>query len=96
MTIAPSGDWEMLDTRSGGCERMGLTYATWSADGTGFFDLGVGATPTFSVVTTTMCHPVDGDSVPRSEDVQLSYEYRAESDEVALLLFLETIFTRVD
>ncbi len=28
MMIASDGTWESLDTRSGGCENMGLTYAT--------------------------------------------------------------------
>ena len=93
MKIDGVGTWQSRDTRSGGCENMGLTYATWSAEGTGMFDLqGI---PSFAVQTTTFCHPVDGEAVPRSEDVVLTYEYRPESDEVALVLFLETIFTRV-
>ena len=93
MVITVDGAWQMLDTRSGGCENMGLMYATWSATGTGFFNRG--GTATFDVVTTTFCHPADGDPVARSEDVLFGYEYRADTDEVALLLFLETIFTRV-
>lgn len=93
MQIDGAGTWKSRDTRSGGCENMGLIYATWSAQGTGVFDLD--GTPSFEVVTTTFCHPVDGESVPRSEDVLLTYEYRSDSDEVALMLFLETIFTRV-
>ena len=93
MTFAGDGAWRSEDTRSGGCENMGLAYATWSAEGTGTFDLeGISG---FEVLTTTICHPVDGDPVPRSEDVVFTFEYRADNDEVALLLFLETIFTRV-
>ncbi len=71
---------------------MGLTYATWSAAGTGMFNLE--DPPTFEGLTT-FCHPADGDPVPRSQDVVFTYEYRQSSDEVGLLLFLETIFTRV-
>lgn len=93
MTFAEDGAWRSEDTRSGGCENMGLTYATWSAEGTGTFDLD--GIPGFEVLTTTICHPVDGDPVPRSEDVVFTFEYRADNDEVALLLFLETILTRV-
>jgi len=93
LQIDGAGTWKSRDTRSGGCENMGLTYATWSAGGTGMFNLE--DTPTFEGLTTTFCHPVDGDPVPRSQDVVFTYEYRQSTDEVALLLFLETIFTRV-
>ncbi len=94
LQIDAVGTWKSRDTRSGGCENMGLTYATWSAEGTGMFDLE--GTPTFEVLTTTFCHPAGGgDPVPRSEDVVLTYEYRSDRDEVALMLFLETIFSRV-
>jgi len=94
MQIDALGTWKSRDTRSGGCENMGLTYATWSAEGIGMFDLE--GTPSFGVLTTTLCHPAGGgEPVPRSEDVVLTYEYRSDRDEVALMLFLETIFTRV-
>jgi len=93
MTIGPDGSWEQSDTRSGGCEDMGLTYATWSATGIGFFNRG--GTPSFDVETTTFCHPLDGDPVARSEDVIFTFGYREATDEVVLLLFLETNFTRV-
>ena len=93
MAIVSDGTWESQDTRSGGCENMGLTYATWSAAGVGTFDLeGAGS---FEVVTTTICHPPGSDPVVRSEDVVFTFEYRPDADEVALVLFLETIFTRV-
>ena len=94
MQIDAVGTWKSRDTRSGGCENMGLTYATWSAEGAGMFDLE--GTPSFDVLTTTFCHPAGGgEPVPRSQDVVLTYEYRSDRDEVALMLFLETIFTRV-
>lgn len=93
MMIASDGTWESLDTRSGGCENMGLTYATWSAAGVGTFDLD-GAL-SFDVLTTTICHPPDAEPVPRSTDVLFTFEYRPDTDTVALLLFLETTFTRV-
>ena len=64
-----------------------------SVSRTGFFNRG--GTPSFDVVTTTFCHPLDGDPVARSEDVVFTFEYREATDEVVLLLFLETNFTRV-
>lgn len=92
--IALDGSWISEDTRSGGCENMGLSYATWSASGTGMFALE--ETPSFEGVGTTLCRPAGGgDPVPRTEGGLFTFEYREETDEAALLLFHETLFTRV-
>lgn len=90
--ITPDGIFNSEDTRSGGCENMGLTGATWSASGVGIFDLG--GAPAFEVPVQTLCHPPDGEPVPRSEGV-FSFGYVEETDELVLHLFLDTVFTRV-
>ena len=90
--IARDGTFNSEDTRSGGCENMGLIGATWSASGVGRFDLSGG--PTFEVPVQTVCHRTDAESVPRSEGV-FSFGYVEETDQLVLHLFLDTVFTRV-
>ncbi len=89
--IAADGTLSSEDTRSGGCENMGLTGATWSAEGVGAFDLTAAA---FEVPVQTICHPPGAEPVPRSEGV-FTFGYVEETDELVLQLFLDTVFTRV-
>lgn len=82
MTIQADGSWQSTDTRSGGCERKGFTYATWSAEGSGVFDLG--ADPSFDITLTTYCHPVGGDRLVHSPQANFVLRYDTDRDKLVL------------
>lgn len=82
MTVLADGSWLSTDTRSGGCERKGFTYATWSAEGSGAFDLN--ATPIFDIELTTYCHPFGEDKLVHSPSANFILIYDASTDTLAL------------
>ena len=82
MVILDDGSWQSTDTRSGGCERKGFTYATWSADGSGIFDLG--AAQTFEIALTTYCHPVGEEKLVHSPEASFVLSYNPSTDTLAL------------
>lgn len=92
MTIQPDGAWNSVDTRSGGCERKGFTYATWSAEGTGTFQL---AGPTFNLTMTTFCNPPDGSQIVHSPDVVWTFVHDQPSDSILLIESNGTTYTRL-
>jgi hypothetical protein len=82
MVILDDGSWQSTDTRSGGCERKGFTYATWSADGSGTFDLT--ATPTFEIGLTTYCHPVGEEKLVHSPEASFVLSHDSSTDTLEL------------
>jgi hypothetical protein len=82
MTILADGTWNSTDTRSGGCERNGFTYAAWSADGSGTFDLN--ASPTFDIALTTYCQPVGEEKLVQSPEANFVLSYKPETDTLSL------------
>ena len=83
MAILVDGSWESTNTRSGGCERKGFTYATRSGEGSGTFDLS--GTPVFELTMTTYCDPPELEKVVDSPEVNVSFEYQQSADTVVLL-----------
>ncbi len=83
MAILADGSWESTNTRSGGCERKGFTYATWSGEGSGTFNLS--GTPVFELMMTTYCDPPELEKVLDSPEVNWSFEYQPSADTVVLL-----------
>ena len=83
MAILADGSWDSTNTRSGGCERKGFTYATWSGEGSGTFDLS--STPVFELTMTTYCDPPELEKVVDSPEVNVSFEYQQSADTVVLL-----------
>ncbi len=83
MTILADGSWDSTNTRSGGCERKGFTYATWSGEGSGTFDLS--GTPGFELMMTTYCDPPELEKVVDSAEANVSFEYQQSADTVVLL-----------
>ncbi len=83
MAILADGSWESANTRSGGCERKGLTYATWSREGSGTFNLS--GTPVFELLMTTYCDPPELEKVVDSPEVNWVFEYQQSADTVVLL-----------
>ncbi|MCZ6630786.1 MAG: hypothetical protein O7D28_05505 [Actinobacteria bacterium] len=83
MTILADGSWEATDARSAGCERKGFTYATWSGEGSGTFNLS--STPVFELELTTYCDPPELEKVVHSPEVNWSFEFQQSSDTVVLL-----------
>jgi hypothetical protein len=83
MEILGDGFWESTDTRSGGCEKKGFTYSTWSGEGSGTFNLS--SNPVFELMTTTYCHPPELEQVVLSPDVYLRFEYDQSADTVVLV-----------
>jgi hypothetical protein len=84
MTILADGSWEATDARSAGCERKGFTYATWSGEGSGTFDLS--STPVFELTMTTYCDPPELEKVVDSPEVTVSFAYQQSADTVVLLV----------
>ncbi len=82
MAILADGSWESADARSGECESKGFTYATWSGEGSGTFDLA--GTPVFELMLTTYCDPPDLEKVVHSLEVNWSFEYQQATDTVVL------------
>lgn len=82
MMIFADGSWRSADTRSGGCEGKGFTYATWSADGNGTFDL-VGI-PTFDLSLTSYCHPVGEERLVHTPDVTFTLFHDSTTDTLEL------------
>ena len=93
MWVEPDGTWSSVDTRSGGCERKGFTFATWSGEGAGNFALDE-TTPTFDVVFNTFCHPPGEDAVVHTEEANFLFTYDTARDEVSLDAF-GTVYTRL-
>ena len=83
MLIHADGRWESTDSRSGGCERKGFTYAVWSAEGTGVFEMS--SEPTMRVNLATFCTTPDGTLNPHSPEVSWTFVYDAGSDTVSLV-----------
>ena len=82
MTILTDGSWESTDTRSAGCEGKGLTYATWSGEGSGTFSLtGIAFV---EVSLTTFCHPVGKEKEVHSLDANFIFSYRRSTDTLVL------------
>ncbi len=82
MVILADGSWESTNTRSAGCERKGFTYATWSGEGSGTFNLS--NTPVFEVTMTTYCDPPELEKVVDLPEVNWFFEYRQLADTVVL------------
>ena len=82
MSILADGSWESSDTRSGLCETQGFTYATWSAQGSGTFDLA--GKSVFEVAPIANCHPRGSEQSSQLPDVSLRFEHEASSDTVVL------------
>lgn len=93
MNIGADGSWESKDTRSGGCERNGFTYATWSAVGTGEFELG--PRQLMRVSMTTSCKPQDGAQQVLSSDVEWTFAYDQTEDTLALVESAGVTYTRL-
>ena len=83
MAILADGSWESTGTRSGGCESEGFTYATWSGEGSGTFNLS--STPVFELMMTTYCDPPELEKVVYSPEVSWCFEYQQSADTVVLL-----------
>ena len=93
MTIETDGTWASEDTRSGGCERKGFTYATWSAQGSGTFDLTV--QPTLNLTLTTYCNPPGSDQVVHSPEVLWTFVHDQATDTILLVESNDTTYTRL-
>lgn len=83
MAILADGSWESTGTRSGGCESKGFTYATWSGEGSGTFNLS--STPVFELIMTTYCDPPELEKVVHLPEVNWRFEYQQSADTVVLL-----------
>ena len=83
MVILADGSWESTNTRSAECERKGFTYATWSGEGSGTFNLS--STPVFELLMTTYCDPPELEKVIDSPEVNWFFEYQQSADTVVLL-----------
>jgi len=92
MAILADGSWESANTRSAGCERKDFTYATWSGEGSGTFNLS--NTPVFELMMTSYCDPPDLEKVVDSPEVNWFFEYRQSADTVVLLAD-DTTYTRL-
>ena len=92
MAILADGSWESANTRSAGCERKGFIYATWSAEGSGTFNLS--NTPVFELMMTSYCDPPELEKVVDSPEVNWLFEYRQSADTVVLLAD-DTTYTRL-
>lgn len=92
MSILVDGSWESSDTRSDLCEMEGLTYATWSARGSGTFDLA--GSSVFEVAPIANCHPRGSEQSSQLPDVSLRFEYEDPSDTV-VLSDDEIVYTRL-
>ena len=92
MHIHADGSWTSDDTRSGGCEAKGYTYARWSAEGSGAFDLT--GQPTFRLQMTTYCSPPGGNQVVHSPSVDWTLLFDEGTDTVLLVESQGTTYTR--